>query len=1153
VDGLASSYVNLVLWLAANKPDLALLQETMAPLPVKFPGYTAHFGGALETLGRPKRGFAELASAKSQQTFALPPTAMPDASRWRTVSFTRANTIFFIIHVYFPQASKDAEPEVTATLAEIASFVTSKPRQCAWIIVGDFNARLGDSKPNLSSPKVIEWATNLGLTRLTPKYADVSATCIGPKGGTSVIDHVFTCSVTKAHLSPTLHSGFAPEVTIRHAYAFLRLEWKAPSLKNTFPLPCRVFSTLSVPPAKLRLVASSLSIPIDRIFNSIIEHTSPITAQTVTEWWASVAKAVASSIAPFNNTLAKRQHLSASKPPRSIGSSWQLTLWRRLADSAVSPEEAAAITSDEQANDRRSQWRDHETNLSRAMESLVANLKKNPKTFWKIVKVTCRDTSPTLPRTLLNKSSQMTTSKNEVTELWWEAFRRRKPVFPKFKPVHERWWDTVEADVYRWRHQPEPWEWGDRPIAKSEIAKVVKKMKKRGAPGTDDITIELLILLGDSALDLLEAFFNAVWENEVIPEQFLTDIIVPIFKRNSVWKASNYRPISLLQVCAKVLSTTLYNRIEFFLNCTGLETGFCGPLQYGGCRNRDLFLLLWTIDAVSASELWKSSNGGSIFILASDIKDAYPSIWQDAASWLLHEKGIKGKLWRLTHLLDSDLRSKLRINGHVTRTQRHADGGAQGSVSAGPRFNVIQEALMVDSKKCSPGFSLPEADLNIDSLGFVDDNYKLFGADAVKDIQRWLTTRDKLAAKWKCMFKPEKDQILIRGLLAALPHSFTRPCEAPLNSTTSIEALGHILTTNIGISPAQVKRTLNSMKAKARALQWLLSVNSLSVPRVASALFVALVLSVITSKLPLVRLSETQFDAFEKVQSDYAATLLGVPTSTPPWFLYADLGWLSVKATITKAKLLLAGRIFRACPNQDPTTASLAALRSAQVTEGDRVGLLGEVYETIESTGATPDESPLWYNLARSSTKQSFKTVAIKFVKSTDASSLSASLFKCDTPTAMFAVLKQSTKKETYVMLSLTDRSRFAQVRFSTTRAASDDNRRPRCCRLCKSTDFETIQHLVSYCPLLASIRRMLWLPRTVPTTLEPEDMWSTTLNLPEKKLCNFFSMINIFFNQQTGHPLFTDPCTDVKDSPQQVELANFRAQVSAAVDSLEF
>ena len=99
-----------------------------------------------------------------------------------------------------------------------------------------------------------------------------------------------------------------------------------------------------------------------------------------------------------------------------------------------------------------------------------------------------------------------------------------------------------------------------------EVEDAAKTMKKKGSPGSDGLTIEIILAFGIPFIMILTMFCNQIMSSECLLIQFLHDVIVPIYKKNSVWKASNYRPISLLQMCANFFPSILHKRVEAFLN-----------------------------------------------------------------------------------------------------------------------------------------------------------------------------------------------------------------------------------------------------------------------------------------------------------------------------------------------------------------------------------------------------------------------------------------------------------------------------------------------------------------------------------------------------------------------------------------------------------
>ena len=68
----------------------------------------------------------------------------------------------------------------------------------------------------------------------------------------------------------------------------------------------------------------------------------------------------------------------------------------------------------------------------------------------------------------------------------------------------------------------------------------------------------------------------------VIPPEWYTHTVIPIFKSGDRGSVTNYRPISLLCNTSKVLEKLIYNKIIDHLN------KFISPAQFGSLKNRSV-------------------------------------------------------------------------------------------------------------------------------------------------------------------------------------------------------------------------------------------------------------------------------------------------------------------------------------------------------------------------------------------------------------------------------------------------------------------------------------------------------------------------------------------------------------------------------------
>ena len=89
--------------------------------------------------------------------------------------------------------------------------------------------------------------------------------------------------------------------------------------------------------------------------------------------------------------------------------------------------------------------------------------------------------------------------------------------------------------------------------------------------------IEYFFLLKSEILKQLADLFNLSFMTVVFPSVLKTAKIVPVFKKDSKLKYSNYRPVSLLSNIEKMLKKRLYKRLHTFLNNNNI---ICN-LQFG--------------------------------------------------------------------------------------------------------------------------------------------------------------------------------------------------------------------------------------------------------------------------------------------------------------------------------------------------------------------------------------------------------------------------------------------------------------------------------------------------------------------------------------------------------------------------------------------
>ena len=108
-----------------------------------------------------------------------------------------------------------------------------------------------------------------------------------------------------------------------------------------------------------------------------------------------------------------------------------------------------------------------------------------------------------------------------------------------------------------------------------DILKIIRALHVNKTRGCDDISIRMIKICDQSIIKPLSIIYHNCLNTGTFPDIWKKSNIVPVHKKGDKQVVNNYRPVSLLPVCGKILERLVFNSIFDFLdNNSAIQSGF---------------------------------------------------------------------------------------------------------------------------------------------------------------------------------------------------------------------------------------------------------------------------------------------------------------------------------------------------------------------------------------------------------------------------------------------------------------------------------------------------------------------------------------------------------------------------------------------------
>ena len=100
----------------------------------------------------------------------------------------------------------------------------------------------------------------------------------------------------------------------------------------------------------------------------------------------------------------------------------------------------------------------------------------------------------------------------------------------------------------------------------NDILKIIRSLNVNKAHGYDGISVRMIKMCDESLVQPFSLIFWGCTDIGVYPDTWKKSNIVPVHKKGDKQIVNNYRPVSLLPICSKILEKIIFDSTMRFLN-----------------------------------------------------------------------------------------------------------------------------------------------------------------------------------------------------------------------------------------------------------------------------------------------------------------------------------------------------------------------------------------------------------------------------------------------------------------------------------------------------------------------------------------------------------------------------------------------------------
>ena len=363
--------------------------------------------------------------------------------------------------------------------------------------------------------------------------------------------------------------------------------------------------------------------------------------------------------------------------------------------------------------DRKIKKEELKTNKKRIRNKILSGGQKG---LWEAVKMAENKPHNAVPKEMTQGNEKFTTDK-ELAQGFAEFFKKKVEDIVKET--------EIDQNIYNGKRKINAP--NDNFFTKEKVLKTMQGLKDKSCYGVDNIPVKILrdgckILAGP-----YHVLLNKIYEQNVIPEQWKTSRVLPLYKKGKRSQMENYRPISNLCAGSKILERLILERIldlEDNANCS-----LTGDNQHGFKKNRSTL----TAAAEIQSKIAALMDQDQYVAMASlDLSAAFDVVDVQLLLKRLRTMGIPEDVTNLLEMWLTERQFYVEVRQNCSQYYDSNCGTVQGSILGPVLFSLFVSPLLEKENLTS----------------YADDSYLARGSKNKEEALRRLQFQLERVKKW---------------------------------------------------------------------------------------------------------------------------------------------------------------------------------------------------------------------------------------------------------------------------------------------------------------------------------------------------------------------------------------------------------------------